>query len=217
MSNQHGSTRAQKLFLKAFRQNPSGPPPSEWPTPATLQRWLRDEDFKNALNNFRDTMRFQADFHIAAAANAAAKSIHSTVATPTAATPDADTATVPDLTRQFKSLTDLLRLSHIRQRFTAAPSNDNPSKDSSRDDDTSDPLSREIDPRSFPVNPMVVLTHWPPDRLKAYFRLLIMNGKREFEPFLHGFPEEVAKLEEYFEQYPDRRPAPDSQNASNPI
>jgi hypothetical protein len=210
MSNRHSSTRAQKLFLKAFRQNPAGPPPSQWPSPATLQRWLRDADFKNALNNFRETMRFQADFHLAAAANAAAKSIHSSVAA-------APATTGPDLSRQLKSLTDLLRLSHIRQRFTATPSNDNPPNDSSRNNDTSDPLSQEIDPRDFPVNPMVVLTHWPPDRLKPYFRLLVINGKKEFEPFLHGFPEEMAKLKDYFEQYPDNRYSPDSQNDNNPL
>jgi hypothetical protein len=216
MSNRHSYTRSQKLFLKAFRQNPGGPPPADWPNPGTLQRWLRNEDFKDALQKVRDTIHFQSDFHLASAASAAAKSIHSTVALPPTSTPDAAHAT-PDLSRQLKSLTDLLRLSHIRQRFTATASNDNPPNDSSHDDDTSDPLSREIDPRSFPVNPMVVLTHWPPDRLKAYFRLLVMNGKKEFEPFLHGFPEEMTKLEEYFQQYPDCRPAPDSQNANNPI
>lgn len=215
MSNRRSYTRSQKIFLKAFRQNPGGPPPADWPNPGTLQRWLRNEDFKNALQKVRDTIHFQSDFHLASAANAAAKSIHSTVAAPPTASPV--NATAPDLSRQFKSLTDLLRLSHIRQRFTATSSSDNPPNDSSRNDDTSDPLSREIDPRSFPVNPMVVLTHWPPDRLRAYFRLLVMNGKKEFEPFLQGFPEDIATLKDYFEQYPDRRPAPDSQNANNPI
>src|SRR6185295_17284887 len=81
MSNQPNSTRAQKLFLNAFRHNPAGPPPSQWPAPSTLQRWLRHESFRNALTQYPDTMRSQADFHIGAAATAAAKAIHSTVAT----------------------------------------------------------------------------------------------------------------------------------------
>jgi len=131
MSNQSSSTRAQKLFLLAFRDNPAGPPPSQWPAPSTLQRWLLSEKFRTALTQYRDAMRFQADFHIAAAATVAAKSIHSTVAAPAPPQPTDSKSAEPDLTKNLKSLTDLLRLSHIRQRFTAQPAPDSPKEQTS--------------------------------------------------------------------------------------
>src|SRR6266511_4049039 len=36
-----GTTRAQTIFLRAFRDNPLGPPPDAWPTPAVLDRGER--------------------------------------------------------------------------------------------------------------------------------------------------------------------------------
>ena len=59
------TTRAQTIFLRAFRTNPGGPPPSLWPTPAILRKWLRRPGFLRALNSILDTLRFQSDFHLA--------------------------------------------------------------------------------------------------------------------------------------------------------
>jgi hypothetical protein len=95
-----GTTRAQTVFLRAFRTNPAGPAHADWPTPAILRRWLRRPAFAAALKSLRNTFRFQVDFHLASAAAHAAQQLtqHS------------------ELSTQHCSL---LRLAHLRQRFPA--------------------------------------------------------------------------------------------------
>jgi len=200
MSKQ-SSTRAQKLFLQAFRDDPAGPGPAQWPSPAILQRWLEDEEFRTTLNQYRDAMRFQSDFHLTAAATSAAKSIHSTVA------PSSDPAAPqPDPTKNLKSLTDLLRLSHIRQRFTAQPAPDSPKEQTS-----------ENPPYNHAPRPGITWTDQPhvianifcaPDknRLKAYMLLLTMRGYKGYEPFLAAYPEELKRAQESAAQYAQRVP-----------
>jgi hypothetical protein len=108
MPNIPGTTRAQTSFLRAFRQNPAGPAPADWPSPAILRRWLRRPAFRRALQSVQDVLAFQADFHLTVAATHAARKL---IATDDAASP---------LTHQdVRQLTQLLRLAHLRQRFPA--------------------------------------------------------------------------------------------------
>jgi hypothetical protein len=202
MSNQ-SSTRAQKLFLQAFRDDPAGPLPAKWPSPAILQRWLENEDFRTALNQYRDTMRFQSDFHLTAAANAAAKSIHSTI------TPSSDPAAPqPDLSKKLKSLTDLLRLAHIRQRFTA----ESPTRDVAEEKTSKNPSNQHT------PQPGITWTDQPhiiadifcdPDkgRLKEYMLFLTMHGYKGYEPFLAAFPEDLKEAQESAAEYAEHVPA----------
>lgn len=100
-----GTTNAQTTFLRAFRQSPAGPPPDQWPAAAVLRRWLRRPAFQQALTCIREVLRFRAQFHIAAAANQAAQSLHN---------PAHDTTLTP---QQAKRLLDLIRLDYLHQRF----------------------------------------------------------------------------------------------------
>jgi hypothetical protein len=104
MPNVTGTTRAQTTFLRAFKTRPAGPPPEHWPSASLLRKWLRRRAFRVALRSLRDTHRFQTDFHLAAAASAAALKL--------AATPNS--ALSPD---DLKSIAQLLRLAHLRERF----------------------------------------------------------------------------------------------------
>src|SRR3954468_2462044 len=92
----------QQSFLRAFVKNPSGPAPDQWPSPSILRRWLRRPRFRSALNSVQLCIRFQTDFHIASAATAAARNLDNADAPPTP-----------------KQLENILRLSHLRQRFNA--------------------------------------------------------------------------------------------------
>ncbi len=85
MSRPEGITYRQSTFLRAFRSNPAGPPPDQWPAPAILRRWLRKKTFRNALNSLQGALRFQADFFIASAASSAARGLTQPDATPTSA------------------------------------------------------------------------------------------------------------------------------------
>ncbi|MCW3005270.1 MAG: hypothetical protein JWQ20_4568 [Conexibacter sp.] len=102
-----GTSNAQTTFLRLFRTHPAGPPPETWPNPALLRRWLRRPAFVTALNSLREALRFQVDFHLAAAAAQAAQRL---------TTPGESPLTTLDLRR----LSELLRLAHLRQRFPAA-------------------------------------------------------------------------------------------------
>src|ERR1044071_1098054 len=101
-----GTTNAQSTFLRSFRSSPTGPAPSDWPTPAILRRWLRRPSFRKSLSSVQRALHFQADFHLASAATQAASRF---------ATHDSGLST-QDLER-------LLRLSHLRQRFPAPEPN----------------------------------------------------------------------------------------------
>jgi len=96
-----GTTDAQTTFLRAFRHNPTGPAPADWPTPTILRRWLRRPAFLAALNSLHQTLRFQVDFHLATAAARAAAAF----------------TAQPELTTQ--DLSRLLRLAHLRDRFAS--------------------------------------------------------------------------------------------------
>lgn len=43
-----GTSRAQTLFLRAFRKSPTGPTPDQWPSPAILRRWRRKPTMNSA-------------------------------------------------------------------------------------------------------------------------------------------------------------------------
>ena len=114
-----GTTRSQTLFLRAFRTNPAGPPPSDWPSPAILRKWLRKPAFLAALRTLQEALRFQTDFHLANAATQAARKL---------ASDDAE-LTTQDLNR-------LLRHAHLRQRFAVtAPETPTQPNRKNHDDD----------------------------------------------------------------------------------
>src|SRR5436190_8196987 len=195
MSKRRPSTRAQSIFLRAFRQNPDGPAPDQWPAPGVLRRWLANPKFRRALAQIRDALRLRADIHIAAAAASAAQSIQSTLrAAPgglaaSAASVSPDAQTPPDLSKHIKPLTDLLRLAHARHRFDpdaqAAGAADAPAAPS----DDAIPCPHDDPDEQGTIYEAIVLD---PYRLKAMISLLIMRGHAEHEPFLAAFPEELA-------------------------
>ncbi|MGA2496353.1 MAG: hypothetical protein ABSH20_01345 [Tepidisphaeraceae bacterium] len=122
-----GTSNAQTTFLRAFRIHPGGLPPDRWPSPAILRRWLRRPTFARALASVRDTLRLQADFHLASAA---------TLASATLAGPNP-----PESAAAVHRLSNLLRLAHLRDRFASqsAP----PAAESDFDDvDNPAPLPR---------------------------------------------------------------------------
>ncbi len=101
-----GNSNAASAFLRSFRTNPAGPPPDKWPAPAILRRWLRRPAFRAALSSLQDTLRLQADFHLATAASCAAA----------LAAPD---PAASETAKSKVEILQLLRLSHLRQRFAA--------------------------------------------------------------------------------------------------
>lgn len=103
-----GTTNAQTLFLRAFRQHPAGPPPSLWPSPAVLRRWLDRPAFQDALATLRDALRLRTEFHLAAAANQAARELQSPPTRGEGLTPE-----------DYKRRLDLLRLTHLRHPLPA--------------------------------------------------------------------------------------------------
>ena len=102
-----GTTRAQTIFLRACAKHPYGPPADVWPSPVILRRWLKRPGFCDAMNSILRALRYQADFHLAAAAATGAHHLHQTLQVG-----EADTAR-----KQIESLVQLLRMSHIRHRF----------------------------------------------------------------------------------------------------
>jgi hypothetical protein len=122
-----GNSNAASSFLRSFRTSPSGPPPEKWPAPAVLRRWLRRPAFRAAFSSLQDTLRLQADFHLSTAATRAAA---------------AQALCDPSIENQNSKIENLqlLRLSHLRQRF-AAQSNIPADQDNESADETED---REI-------------------------------------------------------------------------
>jgi len=102
-----GTTKAQTIFLRAFAKNPYGPPPDQWPSPVVLRRWLKRPGFCGAMNSILRALRYQADFHLTAAAASGAHMLHGTV----------HGGKVDEVRKQIESLTHLLRMAHIRHRF----------------------------------------------------------------------------------------------------
>ena len=107
MSDISGTSRAQTRFLRAFRKNPAGPPPDQWPSPVILRRWLKRRGFCSAMNSILRALRYQADFHLTAAAASGAHLLHESVH-----------GNDPNVVRkQVDALVALLRFSHLRARF----------------------------------------------------------------------------------------------------
>src|SRR5687768_5319668 len=100
MTHIKGTSRAQTIFLRAFRQNPYGPPPDQWPTPNILHRWLRRRAFRTALQSLQETLHFQADFHLSIAAARTAQKL----------------STLPQDADLHTPHLSLLRLAHQRQQ-----------------------------------------------------------------------------------------------------
>jgi hypothetical protein len=100
-------TRAQTKFLRAFAKNPYGPPADAWPSPIILRRWLKRPGFCGAMNSILRALRYQADFELTAAAASGAHVLHGTI----------QSGDVDAIKKKIESLVQLLRMSHIRQRF----------------------------------------------------------------------------------------------------
>jgi hypothetical protein len=199
MSKRRPSTRAQSIFLRAFRENPDGPAPQNWPAPGVLRRWLADPKFRAALAQIRDALRLRADIHIATAAATAAQSIQSTLraaqsglAASAASELPADAQTAPDLSRQLKPLTDLLRLAHARHRFDPDARAAHTAAVAPPPTPPADPLPH-TDPQQQRSGYEAILLD--PYRLKSMISLLIMRGHTEHEPFLAAFPKELAEAQ----------------------
>lgn len=195
MSKPTDKTSAQSLFLRAFRDNPAGPPAADWPNPATFRRWLKQDSFREALAAIRDALRFQADLHVATAAAQAAKNLQASL--PTAASLDPESAT--QLTTQLKAITNLLRLAHLRQRF---PADSQPTRQPAATETVNDnPPERDFGPEGNLVARQVaadpnrgangILCN--PGRLKSYM-LLAARSCRDYDQFLVGFPEELKRM-----------------------
>ena len=142
-----GTTDRQSSFLRAFLKSPSGPPPADWPSPALLRKWLRRPSFRRAADSLLSSLRFRADFHLSTAAAGAVQSLaHS------AASPGPQQLDAPDLSPLYR----LLRLAHLRQRFSPsgeAPSDPPHSAPSTQHSDapfTAPPLRRIGEPRPSP-------------------------------------------------------------------
>src|SRR5258706_76550 len=73
----------------------------------------------------RTALRYQTHFHVASAASRAAVAPQATIQPTPVPTPTPSDNPAADLEKQLKSLTGLLRLAHLRQRFStdAATSN----------------------------------------------------------------------------------------------
>ena len=107
MKNRDGMTRAQTIFLRAFKTDPFGPGVEKWPSPAVLRRWLRRPGFVQAMRSVREALRYQADFQLLSAAASAAHVLHTSVS---AGDHEMQKA-------QMKAMSDLMKLAHVRQRF----------------------------------------------------------------------------------------------------
>jgi hypothetical protein len=183
-------TRAQQNFLAAFTQNPTGPVPAEWPSPGVLRRWLKDKRFRKSLTALRDAIRFQTDFHLAAAASTAARAVQTTL-NPAVVDPTTDPAALADLAKTLKSLTDLLRLAHLRERFTpaaAAP----PAQGARSRRESAAEYNRKLAARVHTPNGWEAIIN-DPERLKGVMLLAAMRGVTAYDPFLSAFPEELAE------------------------
>jgi hypothetical protein len=108
MESGSGITRAQRIFLKQFCKEAHGADMSHWPAPAVLRRWLRRPTFRAAMRSLLGVMRFQTDFQLASAAATASHCLHMNMCSG-----DPDT-----LRERNKGLSDLLKLAHVRERFS---------------------------------------------------------------------------------------------------
>jgi hypothetical protein len=107
METKGNVTRAQTKFLRGFVANPAGPPPEQWPSPVVLRRWLKRPGFCGAMNSILRALRYQADFHLTAAAASGANLLHGAV----------HGGDALEARKHIEALIHLLRMNHIRQRF----------------------------------------------------------------------------------------------------
>ena len=107
-----GTTCAQTIFLRAFRLQPTGPTPDQWPSPAILRRWLRKPTIRRALASVQEALRLQSDFHLASAATRASAQL--------ASLPEPSPDQSPS--ESIDTVESILRLAHVRQRFAAIES-----------------------------------------------------------------------------------------------
>ncbi len=98
-------TRRQNAFLRSLLQDAPGP--DLWPSPAVLRRWLRRPAFLRALDSLRLTLNYTSDILLAYASTSAALSLQQ------------DPLSHHSDPKWHKACLDLLRLSHLRQRFPA--------------------------------------------------------------------------------------------------
>jgi hypothetical protein len=171
-----GTTSTMNTFLRAFREHPAGPPPEQWPTPAILRRWLRRPAFQRALVSLRKVLQFRAEFHLAAAAANAAQSLH--------ATPTQDSELSTQDSRCHKRLIDLLRLSHLRQRF---PIEDPDFRIPSQYDDDDGERLYSIDELDDDFKPVRPSPNIGPKHQRAPFAAYQASARRgPAEPAAHG-------------------------------
>ena len=104
---------SQKLFLRAWIQNPDGPPAHQWPSPAVLAKWLLSHRFRATLNAIRDTHRYRSDLHLANASSSASQTLDALARSGALLDPDP----VKDHKSKIANAITILRLSHLRQRF----------------------------------------------------------------------------------------------------
>jgi hypothetical protein len=186
-----GTTKTQTIFLRAFRNSPSGPDPADWPSPAILRRWLRRPGFRAALNSLREAFRFQADFQLAASANQALKNL------PAQQAP----LNIADINR-------LLRISHLRQRFSADqpapdvdPDIEHPQKSAPPPVDANDQPAKSAPPEEVPKHLQCpICKHRAPDPLwvgdesifrEAAFRAGYTAPLREWPNFPPPVPQDT--------------------------
>jgi hypothetical protein len=129
MPNLPGTTNKQTLFLRAFRNHESGPPPEMWPSPSILRKWLRKPGFIKALRSVQEALRFQTDFHLTNAAKEAARKF-----------------SAQDSGLSTQDLNRLLRHAHLRQRFPAADQHAEPTEADDPDEDAAEEPKRKKHP-----------------------------------------------------------------------
>jgi hypothetical protein len=166
---------------------------------------LKKPRFRRSLAAVRDALRFQADLHIASAAASAAKYLQSAVTSPSPDHDPLNPETAERLARQLKSLTDLLRLAHVRDRFSGATAR--PRHSDENDDRGGDAAACNTPPGADFLEPPEMLAEMfaEPERLKAYFCLLAGREHPEYEPFLAGFPDDLKIAREMRADYLARK------------
>ncbi len=73
--NRLGTSRAQRVFLRAFREKVDGPEASDWPSPAVLRRWMRRPGFRGAMRSLMQSLRMQHRMGIWLAARGAGEAV----------------------------------------------------------------------------------------------------------------------------------------------
>lgn len=118
--NEQPYTRTQKLFLQTLIDNPTGPQPADWPSPAILRRWLRSPAFKSALESIRQANIVRADLALSQAAASAATLLADLLLVP------ADQPDYQIPLENFSPILAILRQLHIRTRFVTDPAKSHP-------------------------------------------------------------------------------------------